>query len=323
MTGVHVLEPILEGRAGAFLACSVDRELQRAWAIENGLPAKTDPDDVLLAQIEHARAEVFYTQSPHKYGPAFLHRLPGCVRRRICWASPPAPVGDLTAYDLVLNNFPCSLEKYGEQGVRTGYFTPSFDPAMADYCDNQDRPIDIAFVGSYTRHTRARAVIFETIAELHKELNMHFSFNCGRLTRLAESPIGWMLPVRNHARPPAVRAGSYPALFGRQMYALLSSAKIVLNGAVDLARGDRGNIRCFEAMGCGALLLTDQGRYPDGMENGRTMRVYDSAGDAVRILRESLGSTSDRERIAASGLALMKERYSKGEQWRKFQELVS
>ncbi|MGH8611261.1 MAG: glycosyltransferase family protein, partial [Gammaproteobacteria bacterium] len=155
------------------------------------------------------------------------------------------------------------------------------------------------------------------------EFNIHFSFICGRLTRLAESPIGWMLPVRNHARSRTLRAVSNPALFGRQMYRLFSRAKIVLNGAVDLARGDRGNIRCFEAMGCGALLLTDQGRYPDGMENGRTMRVYDSAGDAVRTLRESLGSTSDRERIAASGLALMKTYYSKSEQWRKFQNLAS
>ena len=309
-------------RALSSRAAWIER-LQRAWAIENGLPAKTDPDDILLAQIEHARAEIFYTQNPYQYGPAFLRRLPGCVRRRICWASPPAPTGDLSAYDLVVNNFPRSLEKYGEQGVRTAYFTPSFDPVMAQYCDNQDRPIDIAFVGGYTRHHRSRAAILEAIAELHKECNIYFSFDRGRLTRLAESPIGWLLPVRNHARPPAVRAISNPTLHGRQMYALLSRAKIVLNGAVDSALEDRGNIRCFEAMGCGALLLTDPGRYPEGMEDGRTMRVYDCAEDAVRILRECLRNTNNTKKIAAAGLAIMKERYSKREQWRKFQELVS
>ena len=323
LNGVHVLEPIVEGKADAFLTCSVDKALQRAWAIENGLPAKTHPDEVLLAQIELARTEVFYTQTPHRYGPAFLRRLPGSVRRRICWMSPPAPMGDLSAYDLVLNNFPHSLEKYCEHGLRTAYFTPSFDHVMAECCDNQDRPIDVAFVGAYSRHHRQRAAILKAIAELHNDCNIYFSFDPGRLTRLAESPIGWLLPVRNHSRPPVVRAVSYPTLFGRQMYALFSRAKIVLNGAVDSAAGDRGNIRCFEAMGCGALLLTDAGRYPDGMENGRTMRVYDSAADAVRLLRESLDNTSDRKTIAASGLALMKERYSKSEQWRKFQELVS
>jgi Glycosyl transferases group 1 len=323
LNGVHVLEPIIKGKAGAFLACSVDRELQRAWAIENGLPATADPDDVLLAQIEHARAEIFYTQSPHRYGPVFLRRLPGCVRRRICWMAPPAPAGDLSAYDLVLNNFPTSLKKYGEQGVRTAYFTPSFDPLMAEHCDNQERPIDLAFAGGYTRHHRQRAAILEAIAELHNECSIHFSFDPGRFTQLAESPIGWMTPVRNHARPPAVRAVSHPALFGRQMYRLYSRAKIVLNCAVDSAAGDRGNIRCFEAMGCGALLLTDAGRYPDGMEDGRTMRIYESAEDAVRMLRESLRNTSKRKAIATSGLVLMKERYSKSQQWKKFQELVN
>ena len=118
----------------------------------------------------------------------------------------------------------------------------------------------------------------------------------------------------------ACRAGDFnPTLHGRQMYALLSRAKIVLNGAVDSALEDRGNIRCFEAMGCGALLLTDPGRYPEGMEDGRTMRVYDCAEDAVRILRECLRNTNNTKKIAAAGLAIMKERYSKREQWRKFQ----
>ncbi len=32
---------------------------------------------------------------------------------------------------------------------------------------------------------------------------------------------------------------------------LLSNAKIVLNGAIDISGEDRGNMRCFEALGSG------------------------------------------------------------------------
>ena len=51
----------------------------------------------------------------------------------------------------------------------------------------------------------------------------------------------------------------------------------MLNGAIDMAGPDRGNMRCFEAMGCGALLVSDVGNYPVGMEAGVTMETYASS----------------------------------------------
>ena len=56
----------------------------------------------------------------------------------------------------------------------------------------------------------------------------------------------------------------------------------MLNGAIDMADRDRGNMRCFEAMGCGALLVSDDGNYPQGMSPGETMRAYTSAEHASR-----------------------------------------
>ena len=35
-------------------------------------------------------------------------------------------------------------------------------------------------------------------------------------------------------------------------------------------------MRCFEALGARSLLLSDQGNYPDGMNNGRTITTYSS-----------------------------------------------
>ena len=71
-----------------------------------------------------------------------------------------------------------------------------------------------------------------------------------------------------HRRPDAIAEIAKPPVFGRQLYELIGSSKIVLNGAIDMAGTDRGNMRCFEAMGCGALLVSDAGGYPDGMQPG-------------------------------------------------------
>ena len=82
-----------------------------------------------------------------------------------------------------------------------------------------------------------------------------YCLDASRLTRLAESSLGRRL-LRKHRRPDAIANLGKPRVFGRRLYDLIGHSKIVLNGAIDMAGEDRGNMRCFEAMGCGALLLT-------------------------------------------------------------------
>ncbi len=81
-------------------------------------------------------------------------------------------------------------------------------------------------------------------------------------------------------------------------------------------------MRCFEAMGGGALLLSDNGLYPDGMEDGRTMLVYEDANDAVMRIRDGLTKPEKAASIAAAGLNLMKAECSKPQQWTRFQSLL-
>jgi spore maturation protein CgeB len=107
------------------------------------------------------------------------------------------------------------------------------------------------------------------------------------------------------------------------MYELFGSAKIVLNCAVDAAGNDRGNMRCFEAMGCGALLVTDPGQYPKGMGDAYSMRVYQDSNDLVGLLGTLLSDDDLRTTLAERGLRTMREQYSKRDQWRHFVKLVS
>jgi spore maturation protein CgeB len=84
---------------------------------------------------------------------------------------------------------------------------------------------------------------------------------------------------------------------------------------------DRGNMRCFEAMGGGAMLLTDAGNYPAGMEDGKTMRVYRDAADAVEIIKDMLQSEQWRT-IAKNGHNMIADKYSKAKQFSQFCNLV-
>ena len=90
-----------------------------------------------------------------------------------------------------------------------------------------------------------------------------------------------------------------------------------------MAGSDRGNMRCFEALGGGALLLSDQGNYPDGMQDGQTMATYGSPEQAVSRVRELLGEPERRLGLARAGQEMVSTRYVKEVQRKRLEALVA
>jgi len=318
---LHFLQPVLNDDVDTFFTNGDDEILQRRWARENGIRTKMSLEDILLAQIEHHRAEVFYNMDPVRYPSAFVRKLPGCIKKTLCWRAVPSGQADLTAYGAVLGNFPSILDDWRRKGCRAEMFFPAIDPVMDEY-GNGERPIDVLFVGGYSRHHSKRAKILDRVAGLAGTRRVVYCLDASRLTRLAESPLGRLLPLRKYRRPNGIMKIANPPVFGRQLYELIGKSKIVLNGAIDAAGEDRGNMRCFEAMGCGALLLSDAGNYPKGMTAGVTVETYDSADQAVELVSERLDDGSSAE-LAARGRSQISEIYSKSSQWAQFVDLVA
>jgi hypothetical protein len=317
----HLLKPVLDGQADTFLTNGNDETLQRAWAGEQGLKVGLPLEDILLAQIEAHRTEVFYNLDPVRYPSSFVAKLPGCVKHKFAWRAAPSGKADFGAYDLILCNFTSIIESYRKIGWRSAYFSPAHDPEMNAYAANRDRPIDVLFVGGYSRHHMNRVGILDAVARLRDKYRIAFHLDRSRVTSLADTPFGIIGPLKPYRRPETIRAISAGPIFGRDLYAALSRSKIVLNCAIDMAGPDRGNMRCFEAMGTAALLVSDRGNYPPGMVDGETMRLYDSAEVAARVISEALADGSWRE-TAAKGYEMIKSVYSKELQFRSFMGLV-
>ncbi|MGY3691393.1 hypothetical protein ACVIGA_001473 [Bradyrhizobium sp. USDA 3240] len=318
----HFLEPVLDGAPEAFFTNGDDEVLQRQWAREQGMKGTPTLEAILLAQIEHHRTDVFYNLDPVRYPSAFIAKLPGCVKKTLCWRAAPSGNADLTAYGAVLGNFPSILEAWRSKGCRAELFFPAIDPVMEQY-GHGERPIDVAFVGGYSRYHSARGRTLEQVAALAAERKIVFCLDASRLTRLAESAVGRLLPLQKHRRPDVIARIARLPLFGRDLYELFGTAKIVLNGAIDMAGNDRGNMRCFEAMGCGSLLVSDSGNYPEAMEEGVTMRTYDAPERAAEAISSSLRDWPQWAGIAASGRSRVQQTYSKASQWAQFSDLVA
>ena len=100
-------------------------------------------------------------------------------------------------------------------------------------------------------------------------------------------------------------------IFGKDLYDKIASSKIVVNLAIDFAKNYRGNMRCFETLGCGALLLTDTGIYPRHMVDGETIITFDDSQDAISKINDLLSNEEKRIRIATSGHNMVIKEYSK------------
>jgi hypothetical protein len=318
---LHFLKPVLEGDREAFFTNGDDEALQRRWARENGIQGHPPLENILLAQIEHHRAEVFYNLDPVRYPSSFVRRLPGCVKKTLCWRAAPSGNADLTAYGAVLGNFPSILDSWRAAGCRSELFFPAVDPVMTGY-GQVDRSIDVLFVGGYSRHHSIRAKVLEQVAGLADTFHVVYCLDASRLTRLAESTLGRLLPLQTHRRPSAIAKIGEPPVFGKQLYELIAKSKIMLNGAIDMAGEDRGNMRCFEAMGCGALLLSDAGKYPEGMKAGETMETYSSGEECIDRIRACLTDWAAAKKIADNGRSRIGDLYSKERQWTLFEMIV-
>jgi Glycosyl transferases group 1 len=319
----HILLPVDQRAEWTFFSIGDDEDMQRVWAREHGLALNTALGDILKAQIEHHRADVFYNLDTAGWGYDLIKGLPGCVKAIIGWHASPLGGVSFRGYDMVVCNFPSIRASISALGCRTEHFFPAYDPEFTPFAARNDRPIDVLFVGGYSRHHRARAAILETVASLASEFNVAFHLDRSRLCRLAESPLGQLLPLAKHRRPAAIRVISREPKFGRDYYDLLSAAKIVLNGSIDMAGPDRGNQRCFEAFGSASLLLSDEGNYMEGMRDGDTLVTYNSSEQAVQQIRNMMEAPDKRMNIARAGHEMVSTLYSKEIQWQRFEALAA
>ncbi|RFP88238.1 glycosyltransferase family 1 protein [Rhodobacteraceae bacterium 63075] len=300
----------------------------RLWAIDNGLSPDTTPEDILLAQIEDHRSEVFYSVNSTRHSEAFMRQLPGCVRLKIGWLGSEVVGTGLQHFDAVVSNFPTLNAKHSKAGLRTKYLTPSYETQTdaKGFVPWEDRRTDLFFAGTFSRHHQNRAGLIEDISCTLADQSLIADFRLlnSRYTKLAEStPLGFFPPFSKVRRPRSVRRVAKSPVFGQEMYGLLGRAKLVINMAIDIAGTDRGNMRSFESLSAGAMMISDAGDYPEGFENGETHVTYQSNAEALSLITYYIHEPSEAKRIARNGWEMIRWRYSKARQWEDFVALCA
>jgi hypothetical protein len=322
-----ILQACMEASDGSRLCFPQYEPGLAMWASEHCMASGSPPEDILCAMIEESGAEVFYSINATHHSEGFMRRLPGCVRLRVGWLGSTNVGGALNHFDAIVSNFPSLNARHKADGLSTHYITPSYETQTDRFlAKSAPRRTDIFFGGTYSRHHTRRAKMIEAMVTWAENNNADVRLHLlsSRYTALAErTPLGWVQPFRAVRRPRAVRKATKPPIFGAAMFEQLCSSKIVINMAVDLAGPDRGNMRCFEAVSAGAVMISDDGDYPDGFEAGKTHLCYDTIDTALDLIETCLVNPEMRLAVGNAGARMVRERYSKNTQWSDFLTLCA
>ena len=322
----HILTPYLPG-CDTMLVVANSPEAQGVWLRENREPLDTADDwqhEVVRRQIARFQPDVLYLTDPIQFAAAFIKSLPWKPRIVAGWRAADVPMRTAwTGFDLMFSNLPRLLVLAESLGVGKGVLAqPAMPSWIAHEVENIPQDVDVFFAGSIypTQHVRRLAML-----EILAEAAMRHGFSLA--LHLACDP-ALISPVMR----PYVR----PAVFGMDMHRALRRGKIVFDVsgsvglrrpdgsyALDLAQGDTGTMRLFEATGGGSMMLyNDMPGLARIFEPGKEVVAYGDEADLVGKILYYLSHPEEREAIAAAGKARCLGEWNMKNRARDFLEIV-
>jgi hypothetical protein len=307
----HMWAPILAAKGHETqLVIANDVVSQLSWAQENieGLKLKKKSEwvqEIALEQVNRFQPDVLHLGDPVLFDMGFVRKLKRKPTWVIGWRAAPTPDHvDWKGMDLLLSHLESGVKFAWKRGVRDArLFYPGFTRSMADAVAAEPAKYDVVFCGQWSdQHTRRNKLIAKVAkASLSKERPFSFGLflECGNPDEL----------------PSAVKQLNQGSRWGMDMHRSLRQGRIVLNAEIDMAKGNAGNMRFFEATGVGSCLLTEHqenvGRY---FESDKEIVTFSNADDCLIKIHDLLGNPERLESIANAGQRRCLSQHESGRQ---------
>lgn len=313
----HMLAPYLrEFGYQAELIVANNSFLQQRWLQEQGLSLRSragDMHEIVKRQIETIKPDVLYLSDPISFDSRFVRELNWRPRLVLGWRAAVIPSQtDWSEFDLILSNSSICRElalRAGAKAVR--HFQPGFPAGFAERTKDLPKGWDVVFTGQAGSEHLKRRQLLNTVAK-------------APLGRRGEFSIGYFLMTAGASDIPAGLAmHDQGARWGMGMYEALKSGRIVLNAHIDLAGGEAGNMRLFEATGVGSFLLTEEHpRLSTYFEPGSEVATYRSEEEMLDQIYYYLDHPEEREAIAKRGQQRCLTEHSMERRAKEFEAIV-
>lgn len=285
--------------------------LQRAWARENDLrvPAGTSSrarglrlarrvarrapspgwDEVILAeQIRRFRPDVLLNLAVDGIDPQLFAALAPSIGLLVGQhgAVDIPHEGNLGVYDLLISNFPPTIDRLRAAGLEVAFHQLAFEPSVLDRLDDGPRIHDVTFVGTFF------AGVHDGRQRLVEEL-------CRRLDTMRV----WAPTVDHLPESSPIHERYQGPAWGTAMYQVIQRSRITVNAHGDIP-AFAGNCRLFEATGVGTALVTDaKPNLAEIFDVGREVVAYDDVDGCVALVEALLADEPRRAELARAGQA--------------------
>jgi hypothetical protein len=326
---VHLLLPMYNfSDVNGFFTLWNYKPMQLAWAKEHGFH-ETDLKEILFAQIEHYKPDVFYNLSPILFSSQEIDRISNKIIKLSWFASAEINKIDFSKYDARLTNLPSDFDISGIKGFKSLPFQLSAPEIPQQEYLKSNSLFDVVFFGQYQqKYFSKRNKLVKKLIEIGEKHRLNLS-----VALMSEKQFKFIfpfkLPLALHHKfkyqtfpEKIVSKNSTSPLFGLAIYRQMINSKVVFNCHGDNADQYRVNMRIFESLGCGAHMLSDEGLYPKGLNAGQHFSVYKNESDLEKKVLYLLEDNETRKKIAFDGSKALRDIYSKEKQWQLFQKIV-
>lgn len=258
--------------------------LQGRWAMEYRGWQSGSLKAIALEQIAEFKPDCLFLQDVSFFDAATLESLSRKYLLAAQISCPMPKVENVRQLSCVFTSFPHYVDRIKAMGVPTVQFLPlAFDVRMLSE-ESPKKQFDISFVGGVGRnsHWRAGTDVLEAVAKAFPD-QCHF-YIYGRENLAKDSPL---------------HSVSGPAAWGREMYSVYGRSKIVINRHGEVAEGYTNNLRCYEAQGVGALMITEHSK--NNSDLFPHAPTYRDADDLIGILKSFLKFEDSRAQLAKRG----------------------
>jgi hypothetical protein len=199
-------------------------------------------------------------------------------------------------------------------GQNSEYLPSGFDPDILTHLKPRQEKVRLTFIGGLTSAHRIRIETLEWLMKNGLEIDawgyLYFSRKDRLLRLFRKSPI-----ERHH----------HGEAWGLAMYQALADSAITLNVHIDIAkkRNAGGNMRTYEATGCGALLITDYVPELEGhFTPGKDLVTYHTREELLERARYYLDHPGEAAAIAKAGQKTCLERHTTALRIREFEGVI-
>tara|TARA_B100000315_G_scaffold72268_1_gene65832 strand:+ start:1369 stop:2565 length:1197 start_codon:yes stop_codon:yes gene_type:complete len=297
--------------------------------------------DIIFAQISYYKADVVYfqdTENLKENSRKELKKRFPFLKIIALYSGYPSRLNQMDDIDLLFVGTPRLVEQYKAHGLNPFLLYHGFDENVISKLEtsaNGKKTYDFSFIGSSGYgYGLAHEARYWALKELKQKTDIDLWLEeKDESTRKSKSikQISLIKYLKNNVLNPRILDSSknnlfnknkfeegsgipliplknvfnnqcYSALFGLDMYKVLSKSKIVFNMHTDAAEGVVGNMRMFESTGMGTCLLTDTGsNMADLFLKNQEVVTYSTVSEAIEKVNYLLDHDEERKKIAFAG----------------------